>query len=271
MNNSERKTRIKKAFSKAASTYDDASSFQREVANEIAAKLTTEPTRLLDIGCGTGHSAKAILNIYPDTDIVACDLSMEMVKKAQATAKTNSALVADCEELPIKDSVFDAVTSGLTFQWADNINNAVREAYRVLAPGGVFVFSTLGPETMMELRKATKATCRLKGKEVTTKFMNFTDADTIGNSLVNAGFEEIKIEKDVREVEYKDLWQLLRTLKAIGATNPEEQETDDLKNGMLLKDIAKTYAKLYPAQGDSGVTCTYEVIIVTAIRPLDCI
>jgi malonyl-CoA O-methyltransferase len=269
MNPSERKTRIKKAFSKAALTYNDASSFQREVAVEVAAKLGSEPMRLLDIGCGTGHIAKAVLDKYPDTDIIVCDISMEMVAQAKAVCDNLGTLVADCEELPIKDSLFDAVLSGLTFQWASCLDNAISEAYRVLSPGGVFIFSTLGPETMTELRKATKATCRLKGKDTATKFITFQDAETIGNSLVNAGFEDIKIEKDIREVRYRDLWELLRTLKAIGAINPEAQQTQNLSSGSLLREINNMYAKLYRTSDNSAITCTYEVIIVKAIRPLD--
>jgi len=268
MNSQGRKTIIKQAFSKAAHTYAEASGLQKEVARELASKLKEAPGRTLDIGAGTGYLAEAIKEKFPDTELFVCDLSHEMLRAAKdaADGKDYRAFTADCEELPVKDSSFDLVVSSLTYQWSADITSSMLEAERVLAPGGSFIFSTLGAETMRELRKATRATYRISGRTDLPRFMEFLSAEDIGDTLIAVGFEDINIERELKEVSYKDLRELLRTLKKIGATNPESPESGNLSSGSLLRKVAETYARLAPAPDNSGITATYEILSISASR-----
>jgi len=262
----ERKNIIKEAFGKAAQTYASSSGLQFEVACELAAKIKKTPGRTLDIGTGTGYLAQAIKEKIPEAELMACDISHEMLKAASAGAcgKQVAAFTADCEELPIKDSSFDCVVSSLTYQWSADLTTSMLEAERVLRPGGSFIFSTLGRDTMSELKKAVKAAYRLKGRDNPPHFMGFPSAEEVGDALVAVGFEDIKIEKDLKEVVYKDLWELLKTLKNIGATNPEKHNTGDLSGGSLLREVAKTYARLAPGPDNKGITATYEILKISA-------
>ena len=264
MNQQIRKNIIRKAFNHAASTYDGSSKLQLEVAKELTAKIKKNPGRTLDIGTGTGYLACAVKKKFPKAELIACDLSEQMLKERAKKEKLVSAFTADCEELPVKDCSFDTVISSLTYQWSTDIMTSMLEAERVTRPGGQFIFSTLGKGTMAELKKATKAAYRMKGREHPPHFMNFISAEEIGETLLAVGFGDIKIEKDIKEVIYKDMWELLRTLKDIGATNPEEQDINNLSSGTLLREVAKTYARLAPGPNDNGITATYEILKISA-------
>ncbi len=262
----ERKKTIKKNFEKAATTYANSSGLQHEVATELAETIKKSPGHTLDIGSGTGYLASAIKEQFPEAKLITCDLSHAMLKVAAGNkdAAPAMAFVADCEELPIKDCSFDTVVSSLTYQWSTDITTSMLEAERVIRPGGSFVFSTLGKGTMAELKKATRAAYRMKGREHPPHFMDFLSAEDIGETLVTVGFGNIKIEKEIKEIVYKDLWELLRTLKNIGAINPEKQDSADLSGGSLLREVAKTYARLAPGPDDKGITATYEILKISA-------
>ncbi|VAW34418.1 hypothetical protein MNBD_DELTA02-542 [hydrothermal vent metagenome] len=260
----ERKTVIKQAFEKAARSYANSSGLQLQVAKELAAMIKDAPGRTLDIGTGTGYLAEAIKERFQEAELLACDVSHEMLKIASANAAPLRAFAADCEELPVKDSSFDCVVSSLTYQWSSDLTTSMLEAERVLRPGGSFVFSTLGKGTMAELKKAARAAYRIKGIDTPPHFMDFPSAEEVGEALVAVGFEDIKIEKDIKEVVYKDLWELLKTLKDIGATNPEPPVRNDLSGGSLLRAVAKTYARLAPGPDNNGITATYEILKISA-------
>ncbi len=174
----ERKRTIKKNFEKAAATYANSSGLQHEVAKELAEKIKKSPGQTLDIGSGTGYLATAIKEKFPDATLITCDLSHAMLKVAAGNkgAAPTAAFVADCEELPIKDCSFDTVVSSLTYQWSTDITTSMLEAERIIRPGGCFIFSTLGKGTMAELKKATRAAYRMKGREHPPHFMDFLSA-----------------------------------------------------------------------------------------------
>ena len=61
---------------------------------------------------------------------------------------------ADAYSLPFRDGAFELVFSSLMLQWCDDLDAVFAEIARVLAPGGLLLFSTFGPGTLAELREA---------------------------------------------------------------------------------------------------------------------
>jgi SAM-dependent methyltransferase len=104
------------------------------------------PTRVLDVGTGTGLGAFAIASRFPDAEIVGVDLSEEMVAEARRKAPSNLAgrvrfERADASRLPFGDESFDLITLGNMIPFFD-------ELARVVAPGGqLLVAFSSGPET----------------------------------------------------------------------------------------------------------------------------
>ena len=94
---------------------------------------------------------------------------------------------------------------------------------RTLREGGRFVFSTLGPATFRELRESVNKAALLAGKNGLPPFMEFTGSGKLANLLAKAGFVGIRIENKNVVRYYKDAYELLRTLKRIGAKNPNAE------------------------------------------------
>ena len=104
-------------------------------------------TRLLDIGCGTGRLANAAAERF-GVRAWGVDSSTAMVEQARAGAGKGVAFrVASADALPFRDGWFDAVTMRLVVHTlGDARPNAIREAARVLGPGGRVFIWTFAPE-----------------------------------------------------------------------------------------------------------------------------
>lgn len=93
----------------------------------------------LDLGCGTGHLAAAILRRAPDAQVTGVDFSPAYVAHAQGRADIAAAefQVGDACALPFADGSFDRVLSLLMLHFVPRAPDAVAEMRRVTRPGGI--------------------------------------------------------------------------------------------------------------------------------------
>jgi ubiquinone/menaquinone biosynthesis C-methylase UbiE len=102
-----------------------------------------ERPRLLDLACGTGRFLLQLHRALPHAQLFGLDMSGPYLARAgELLAGTDTSLIADnAEAVPLADGQFDAVTSVFLFHElpADARRRVMREAWRVLAPGGRFV------------------------------------------------------------------------------------------------------------------------------------
>ncbi len=265
---------IKISFSKAASTYDAYSTLQKDAAKDLLKlkdkinifPLNTKSYFVLDIGCGTGALAFSFKNICPDANLFGCDFSLPMLFKAKENTRYGSIkfLTSDCDELPFVDSFFRLAISSLTYQWVPDIARSFQEVQRVLKSGGLFLFSIPGSHTLEELRTSYKKTEDALGQNGRFIFKKFYDVENLSNNLKKAGFEILVIENVLKKKNYKNLWDLLKTLKATGASPPFPNGNKSLARGLFLKEISKTYQKHFPASDGTGISATYDIIYAAA-------
>ena len=100
-------------------------------------------TKLIDVASGTGDIAKLFLKRVNYKSSVSCvDESQEMLdlNKKKFEGEVNVKWFCNgAEKLPFKNDHFDYYTISFGIRNVSNINNALKEAYRVLKPGGRFL------------------------------------------------------------------------------------------------------------------------------------
>jgi ubiquinone/menaquinone biosynthesis C-methylase UbiE len=122
----------------------------RELKLVVDFSSPTGSERVLDIGAGAGHTALALAPHV--ASVVVTDPVEAMLitaRKVFADAGVNNAQFqrASAEWLPFTDGSFDIVTTRLAAHHFDDVALAAREVFRVLRPGGTFIFvDTLAPE-----------------------------------------------------------------------------------------------------------------------------
>lgn len=264
------KREVARAFGRAAVSYDAHAVLQREVLARLEGRLdlmNIRPQRIVDAGCGTGQGLRRLKARYPKAELIGLDLALPMLQAARRTAGGAAGLgnllrrfvqrapvhylCADIERLPFRHSGIDLVFSSLALQWAGDAQAAFGELYRVIAPQGLLLFSTFGPDTLKELRQAF---AEVDGRPHVSRFLDMHD---IGDMLVHAGFQHPVMEMEMLTLTYADLKSLMRDLKGIGAHNAAV----DRGRGMMGKAAWQKLERAYESfRRDGRLPATYEVI-----------
>ncbi|MGH8258262.1 MAG: methyltransferase domain-containing protein, partial [Steroidobacteraceae bacterium] len=141
--------------------------------------------------------------------------------------------------------------SNLLLQWCDGLDAALAEIRRVLKPGGFLTFSTLGPDTLGELREAWAAA------DASSHVNGFIDMHDIGDALARAGFAEPVLDVERLTLSYPDVGALTRDLKAIGAHNVTSARRRGLTGRVKWRAMTDAYEAF---RRDGRLPATYEVI-----------
>lgn len=118
-------------------------SYWRETRSAFAELLPPPGRKTLDLGCGEGRVARDLR--AAGHDVVAIDISSTLVALARQADPDGEYLVANAAALPFADDTFDLVVAFNTLMDFDDMPGAVREAARVLEPGGRFCASITHP------------------------------------------------------------------------------------------------------------------------------
>ncbi len=262
----------RRAFDRAAHTYDAGAVLQREVASRMAERLQyvkLAPARVLDLGCGTGADFALLAQAYPQAQRIGCDWSPVMLRQARERVPRLKRLLpllgrgmpqlvcAEASALPLRSGSIALVWSNQMLQWLDDAGPSLREIQRVLEVGGLLMFSTLGPDTLKELRQAF-------ARDPVPHVHRFDDMHDVGDLLVACGFADPVMDMETITLTYADLNALVGDLRRTGAANRAAQRRRGLTGRALWQGVREAYEQL---RRDGRLPATFEVIYGHAWKP----
>jgi malonyl-CoA O-methyltransferase len=230
-------------FGRAGKSFEAAARLEAEVGARMLERLDyikVTPARILDAGSGPAREAGALRKRYSGAQVIALDYAFSMLPRRGWFARGPLAVCADLLRLPLADASVEVVWSNLALHWVNDPLAAFREFERVLAPGGLVMFSTLGPDTLRELRAAA-------GR---TRVHEFVDMHDLGDMLVAAGLATPVMDMERLHIDYRSGSALLDDLRASGQTNAREDRPRGLAARGLLEEfrtrpLRSTYEVVY--------------------------
>ena len=245
---------VRRAFGRAAQSYDAAASIQRQACQLLAARLDAvdgAPRVVLDAGCGTGYGVRLLAARWPQARLLALDIAAPMLR--QVSDGVAARVQADVHHLPLADACVDVYWSCLTLQWCD-LARALAEARRVLRPGGWLVVATLGQETFAELREAFAAA------DSFAHTLAFADP---APAVAQAGFAEAHIARQRLTAHYPDLTTLLHAIRRTGANQLGSARRRTLLGRQAWQRAQRAYETL---RQPDGLPLGYDLYLIAARR-----
>ncbi len=248
------------SFNRAARTYDAHDFLQREVGSRVLQQLdmlVVNPENIADLGAGTGRFSRLLGRRFKKSKLYLVDFAIKMLFRARYNKKVKlfsreRYICGDMEALPIADGQIDLAFTSLALQWSQQLELSVAEIRRILSPGGLFLFATLGPDTLRELRESFDLVSS------DPHVNEFLDMHEVGDILSAQGFSDPVLTTERIIVEYQDVMKLMRDLKGIGASNVSTGRQKTLMGKARLAGMIKRYNAL---RRNNKVPATYEVII----------
>jgi malonyl-CoA O-methyltransferase len=259
-----RKRRAQRNFARAAAHYERFSVLSGEASKRMLERLDlmqVAPRRVLDIGSGTGIAARALQQRYRAAQVIALDLSLPMLRQHTdrsgwlrawhaISGRRAGRICADFEQLPVRSDEVDLVVSNLALHWSGQPARAFAEVSRVLRVGGLFMFTTLGPDTLKELAQAS---AEPSGGSPVHAFMDMHD---LGDALIASGLSDPVMEMEYLTLTYEQLEGLLRDLKGSGAMSTRAAFSG-LRTPRWRERIARRYELL---RRDGRLPATFELV-----------
>ena len=264
---------VRRAFSRAAASYDDAAALQHEVEARLLESLdyfasrpgATDPGVVVDLGSGPGTAARAMRSRWSRARIVAVDLALPMLREARRRTPWRplrrgiDLVCGDARALPLADGSVDVLVSNLCLQWVEDLAATFAGLRRVMRPGGLLLVTTFGSGTLQEMREA------FAEADAQPHVSPFADIALFGDALVHAGFRDPVLDRELSESHYPDLPALMRELRTLGATNALRQRRATLTGKARFARAAEAYAAEFDT--GNGLRATWETITAMAWAP----
>ncbi len=210
---------VRRRFDRAAESFSGADFVHRTAADGLMHRMlpmTIKPQRILDLGSAAGAGSRQLQKRFRKARVLSVDASGRMLASARAARNFMSRVrevQADARQLPLTTGSIDLVFANMLLPLIDDLPACIGEVRRVLREDGLFVFSTLGPDSLAEIQRAWSNID--SGLHVNP----FCDMHNLGDAVAAAGFCDPVLDIDHLTVTYSNCAGLFADLKAAGAGN----------------------------------------------------
>ena len=235
---------VRRQFLKAQNNFDSHAAVFQAISERLLERLellAVKPARVLDLGCRSGYQLQALAGRYPDATIVGADPAPGpparlprswpgWLRKARPAA--NQRIACDPHSLPFASGSFDLVISNLLMPWCEAPHRVFAEVSRVLGEGGAYMFTSAGPDTLIEYRRAWAA---VDGHLHTFGLLDMHD---LGDAMMSSGFAAPVLDRENITVDYPDIQALQAELRNLGAANIACGRRPGLMAGVAARQLA---------------------------------
>lgn len=152
-------------------------------SHALQERIPLDRRHVLDLGCGAGDWSRRITTLNPWMKVVGIDAGQDFISHARSRTSNDrvSFRVEDFGALSFADGEFDCVYADNTLEHAFDVDLTLKEAHRVLRPGGVLV-AAIPSDARNPARVCDNHTWKTAPHDVSTR-------------LRNAGFVDVRIEE----------------------------------------------------------------------------
>jgi ubiquinone/menaquinone biosynthesis C-methylase UbiE len=178
-------------FERLWSELEDALPEHFERRREFLLSVLEPPASVLDVGCGSGWFAQALL--AAGFEVTAVDVAAEAIRRARVRAPQARFALAGEGRLPFEDGSFGAAWLGEVIEHVQDGIGMLEETARVLAPGGRLVATTPDHPRLLRLRLGLSARSFERHFDPRSDHVRFFTARTLRYLLEVCGFVEVSV------------------------------------------------------------------------------
>lgn len=151
-------------------------------------------TKIIETGCGAGNGLQILRSKISETiEIMANDLSEAMIEASRSKQLGNIQLIiANNEELPYPNSFADRYIANMSLHLVEHPQTMINEAFRVLQPGGIAVFSVANKPKPNNFLYIAESSCEKSGISSKNRpFYHLGDSQGLRKMLEESGFTKV--------------------------------------------------------------------------------
>ncbi len=246
---------IRRTFDQRSKSYARFAFMEQTIGSRLLEQLdfsAINPDFILDLGSGNGHDAALLARRYPQATIIALDHSLGMLAQQAEHAYR---LCADAQAIPLKNHCVDLILANNLIPWLPSAQDLLTEVRRVLKPDGLWIFATLGLDTLSKLSSFLAEQGLPEVREMAT----LMDLHPLGDQLLKAGFSDPIVHMDMLQFDYEHPVDLLRDLAGTGwayAMPPFNQEA--------YRDFLRAYSEYCASACDEQGSIAAEIEVIYA-------